>query len=179
MQEDALIILGLFHVLGLVLPMEYFALLLGYKNVTSKVFRCVPTTLRAKGLLTYSFTGTGRSRTKNVALTPNGWNVARDLGVPGQRPSANIETQGWIRRILTTKNELTMLNLLLESQSDQGIPRSTLCSMMGYSRTDSKGFREPLSSLQKVGLVRQEGREGIKWVVLTDVCFPHGRSASH
>ena len=61
--------------------------------------------------------------------------------------------------MLTTKNELTMLNLLLEAQSDpQGIPISTLCSMMGYSRTDSKGFREPLSFLQKVGVIRQEVR---------------------
>ena len=180
MQEDALVILGLYHVLRLALPMEKFARLLGYKNVTSKVFRSVPTTLRAKGLLTYAFIGTGKGRTKTAALTPNGWQVARDLGVPGQRPSTNIETQDWIRRMLMTKNELTMFNLLLEAQSDpQGIPNSTLCSMMGYSRMDSKGFREPLSSLQKVGIVRQEGekRGGTKRVVLTDICFPYGRSA--
>ena len=181
LREDALIILGLYHVLGLALPMEHFANLLGYKNLTSKVFRKVPTNLRNEGLLIYSFAGTGRGRTKTATFTPNGWQVARDLGVPGQHPSTNIETQDWIRRILTTKNEATMLNLLLEAQSDpQGIPNSTLCSMMGYSSTDSKGFREPLSSLQKVGIIRQEGKGkgGTKCVVLTDACFPHGRSPS-
>ena len=179
LREDALIILGLYHVLGLALPMEHLANLLGYKNLTSKVFRNVPISLRSEGLLIYSFTGAGKGRAKTAALTSSGWQVARDIGVPGQRPSTNVETQDWIRRILTTKNELTMLNLLLEAQSDpQGIPNSTLCSMMGYSRTDSKGFREPLSSLQKVGIIRQEGRGGTKCVVLTDASFPQGRSPS-
>lgn len=108
----------------------------------------------------HSFTGTGRGRIKTAALAPNGWQVAHDLGVPSQCPSNDVETQGWIRRILTT-NELTMLNLLLEAQSyPQEIPNSTLCSMMGYSLTDSKAFHEPLSSLQQVGIVRQVGEGG-------------------
>lgn len=180
LREDALIILGLHHVLDLALPMERFAYLLGYKNLTTKAFRNVPVNLRSENLLTYSFTGSGKSRTKTAALTPDGWQVARGLGVPSQRPSTDAETQDWIRRILISKNEITMLNLLLETKGDTtGIPRSTLCSMMGYSRTDSKGFRSPLSSLQKVGIIRQEGRGGLKCVVLTEVCFPNGRSASH
>mmetsp|Transcript_15812 Transcript_15812/g.37824 ORF Transcript_15812/g.37824 Transcript_15812/m.37824 type:complete len:200 (+) Transcript_15812:234-833(+) len=175
LRSDALIILGLYRIIGLALPLEHLANLLGYKNLTSKAFRALPTDLRKEGLLTYGFNGTGRGRTKIAALTPQGWQVARSLGVPSERPATNAANQDWIRRLLTTKNEITMFNLLLEGDggAQSGIPRCTLCSMMGYSRPDSKGFRTPLSSLQKLGLLRQETQGGIKTVLLTaNICFP-------
>mmetsp|Transcript_24080 Transcript_24080/g.69214 ORF Transcript_24080/g.69214 Transcript_24080/m.69214 type:complete len:204 (+) Transcript_24080:237-848(+) len=177
LREDALITLGLYHVLGLVLTLEHLANLVGYNNLTSKAFRTLPLDLRKEGILTYRFNGTGKSRIKIAALTPQGWQVARSLGVPSERPATNGGAQEWIRRLLTTNNEIAMFNLLLEGNGSQsGIPRSTLCSMMGYSRPDSKGFRNPLSSLQKLGLIRQETEGGIKTVVLTDISSPHGHS---
>ena len=107
LRIDALIILGLYRIIGLALPLEHLANLLGYKNLTSKAFRALPTDLRKEGLLTYGFNGTGRGRTKIAALTPQGWQVARSLGVPSERPATNAANQDWIRRLLTTKNEIT------------------------------------------------------------------------
>lgn len=107
----------------------------------------------------HSFTGTGRGRIKTAALAPNGWQVAHDLGVPSQCPSNDVETQGWIRRILTT-NELTMLNLLLEAQSyPQEIPNFTPCSMMEYSARTRRLSASLSLPCKKLELFGRKGRE--------------------
>ena len=132
----------------------------GHKNLTSKVFRKVPTNLRNEGLLIYSFTGTGRVRAKTAALATHGWQVAHDLGVPSQCPSNDVETQSWIRRILTTKNELTMKNLLLEAQSyPQEIPNFTPCSMMEYSARTRRLSASLSLPCKKLELFGRKGRE--------------------
>jgi hypothetical protein len=130
------------------------AFVAGYSHPQSRGFRDPLYGLNAAGFVEYPDTG-------HVALTRDGERWAR---VPDRTPT-EADLQERIFSVLPKQSE-RMLRLLVASHND--LTRDELAGQLGYSHSQSRGFRDPLYKLHALGLVEYPS-SGI--VRASDLCY--------
>ncbi|MFL5313071.1 MAG: ATP-binding protein [Myxococcales bacterium] len=139
-QQKVLDSIAWWNVVGVQSPTRLqVALVAGYAHPQSRGFREPLYSLKAAGLIDYPLDNT-------AALTEAGTRLARRPSRAPTEPELHLR----IYQVLSGVQE-KMLRMLIDGR--HAISRDDLAAALGYAHAQSRGFREPLYRLHKLGLI--------------------------
>mmetsp|Transcript_26327 Transcript_26327/g.58510 ORF Transcript_26327/g.58510 Transcript_26327/m.58510 type:complete len:428 (-) Transcript_26327:147-1430(-) len=144
-------------------PRAEVALFAGYTNAASKGFSNPLSSLKTEGILDYP-------DKKTVALTPMGLETEEARAITP--PTDNREVQARLRALLTPK-QAEIFDILAKSRKPR--LRDEIAATVGYTNPASKGFSNSVGKMSSLGIIwypKDDANPKVKWVALTDMCFP-------
>ena len=144
-------------------PRTEVALFAGYTNAASKGFSNPLSSLKTEGILDYP-------DKKTVALTPKGLETGEARAITP--PTDNAEVQARITALLTPKQQ-EIFDILAKSRKPR--LRDEVAASVGYTNPASKGFSNSVGKMSSLGILcypKDDTNPKLKWVALTDMCFP-------